>query len=148
MGYTLTAQKPLDLVVLMLGTNDFKFTDALGSAAGIDEIVRTLLNADYIYRQSDPIFSGSPKILLVAPIAIGLSDLPEDEPIRRYGSTSVRLPALCRNIGETRGVPFLNAAEIAAPSPVDGIHLGPEGHAALGKVIAAEIRAILGDSRQ
>ena len=32
LGYTLMSQKPLDLVILMIGTNDLKFTDEIGRA--------------------------------------------------------------------------------------------------------------------
>ena len=39
LGYTLMSQKPLDLVILMIGTNDLKFTDGYGAARGADCLV-------------------------------------------------------------------------------------------------------------
>ena len=35
LDYALQTHKPLDLLVLMIGTNDMKYTDAAGSAAGV-----------------------------------------------------------------------------------------------------------------
>ena len=34
LGYTLMSQKPLDLVILMIGTHDLKVTDGYGAARG------------------------------------------------------------------------------------------------------------------
>ena len=46
LGYALCAGKPFDLVILMLGTNDLKFTDAAGAARGAAELVALLQNAN------------------------------------------------------------------------------------------------------
>lgn len=49
LGYALMAQRPLDAVVLALGTNDLKYTNAAGSARGIEELLRRILNTNTIY---------------------------------------------------------------------------------------------------
>jgi lysophospholipase L1-like esterase len=52
---------------------------------------------------------------------------------------SHRLAAEYRRMAAARGVPFFDAGSVIKSSPVDGIHLDPEAHAALGQAIAAEI---------
>jgi lysophospholipase L1-like esterase len=138
----LESQKPLDLVILMLGTNDLKsmFGVAPGeiaTCAGI--LVKMIL-------QSDCGPNGkAPKVLLVCPPAIGdLSNLPElAAKLEGARDKSLRLPAYFHAIARQLGVHYLNSQEIVVPSPVDGIHLDTKEHLALARAIAAEARRIL-----
>lgn len=142
LGYALISQKPLDLVVIMLGTNDYKYTDTSGVADGIDEIVRTVLNSDSIYRTSNPIFPNSAKVLLMSPIALPFSSNEDLSLFSRNSVESNKLPKLCEEIAQRRGVFFLNAAEYGKASPVDGIHLDAESHYTLGTAVAKAIQKI------
>ena len=51
----LVAQKPLDLLVLMIGTNDLKFTDAYGAAKGAERLI-DLANMVQARKESSPVF--------------------------------------------------------------------------------------------
>ena len=141
----LISQKPLDLVVLMLGTNDLRWTDAYGSASGISHLVKTI----QLYSQSKEsswIFAegeGKARILLVSPI-LAHPDVYEIDPSKiphNYVEESRRFSALYRDVAEQTGCEFLDAAVYAEPDPVDGIHMTVESHHRLGHVIAERIKA-------
>ena len=139
----LESQKPLDLVILMLGTNDLKTMFGL-SPSEIASSVSMLLR---IIAQSDVGPGGkAPKTLLVCPPAIGdLSRLPElASKLVGARDKSLRLPAYYSAVAKQHQASFINAQEIVLPSPVDGIHLDAKEHRALGRALAGEVRKILG----
>ena len=144
LGYILVSQKPLDLVVLMLGSNDLKYTGAVGAATGADELVRMLLNADGIYRVSQPIFPNGPKVLLIAPplVAEEITELRPDSTLVRGGKESKRFAELYQNVAKARGVYYLDAALYTEPSLVDCVHITAESHTKLGLAIAEKIKEI------
>ena len=61
------AHKPLDLLILNLGTNDLKFTDAYGASKGAETLISltTLVQAR---KESSLVFPNGIQILLVSPI--------------------------------------------------------------------------------
>ncbi|MBX9623215.1 MAG: SGNH/GDSL hydrolase family protein [Gemmataceae bacterium] len=136
----LESHAPLDLVVLMLGTNDLKHRFGLGAydiAANAAMLIATV--------QQTPCGVGgvAPPVLLVSPPAIGeLSNLADL--FAGAGPKSRELARHYRAFAEQAGCRFLDAATVAEADPADGVHLGPAGHAALGRAIAAAIRDILG----
>ena len=144
LGYTLVSQKPLDLAVLMLGTNDLKYTNAVGAATGADELVRMLLNANEIYRVSQPIFPEGAKVLLVAPPLIGqdLSTLRPDSTLAANAGESKRFPELYEAVAAARGTYFLDGSLYAEPDPEECVHITAESHARLGAAIAEKIKEI------
>jgi len=52
---------------------------------------------------------------------------------------SQALPPLYAGLAAARGVGFLDAGQVIAVSPVDGVHYEPEGHAALGAAVARAV---------
>lgn len=144
LGYTLISQKPLDLAVLMLGTNDLKYTNAVGAATGADELTRILLNANEIYRTSQPIFPKGAKVLLVAPplIADEISKLRPDSTLAGGAEDSKRFKELYKGIAKARGAYFLDAALYTEPSLEDCVHITAESHTRLGLAIAEKIKEI------
>lgn len=99
MDYELQSHKPLDLCVVMLGTNDLKFTDAQGSARGMEQLLCMILTANERYHLSYPVFPNGAKILLISPVlvrcnignawdGVGLHALPAMEPIEYMPSAS------------------------------------------------------------
>ena len=135
----LESHKPIDIVVLMLGTNDLKsmFNLPPGDiAAGASLLVKMILQSD-----AGP-NGGSPRVLVVCPPAVGdLSALPElNAKLAGAREKSLALPGLYQAIAKLQGASFLNSQEHIAPSPVDGIHLEARDHAALGRAIAGAVR--------
>ena len=137
----LATHRPLDLVILMLGTNDVKGIfplDAAGIAAGAARLVDTIRRS-----QAGP-GGGTPQVLLVAPPPVTAPG-PVQE-LWGFSAVSVeraqRLGRLYRAAAESRACAFLDAGEIVAVSPLDGVHLDEAAHARLGTELAARVRAL------
>lgn len=141
----LQSQKPLDLLVISLGTNDLKHgRRAQESAAGLERLILTAQTIDALYPASEPVFrDGKPAILVVSPIAVG--EMPADSADSLAGTRgeSLRFPQVCAQVCAARGVPMLDAQTVAEPSPVDHVHMSPENHRALGLAVAEMVRKLL-----
>ena len=135
--YELQTHKPLDLFVLMLGTNDLKYTDAAGSAAGMQQLVSKVLSVNERFCLSSPVFPDRPEILLISPVRL-LQNIDETG---RYDAIkeSEKLSGLYGEIARKNGLEFLDASVITVPSDIDGVHLGPDGHEKLGMAAAGKI---------
>ena len=129
---------PLELVVVMLGTNDVKpFFSA--SAAAIARGARSLCKAIQRY---DYDMMNVPKILLVSPIQVGkdveTGPLAHSFDISSY-KKSLELARYYEMTAQEMDCNFFDAAAVASPSPLDKIHLDEAGHEALAKALAKEI---------
>lgn len=137
----LRSTAPLDLVVLMLGTNDLKFRNAWSAARGVATMIRA------IRMHADCFRDGRPQVLLVSPIHV--TDAPSpvmSDPDSLFSRPeSLKFSSYYRGFAEDMGVPFLDAASVAEPSPLDGIHLDAAGHAALAAALADKITALFTD---
>jgi lysophospholipase L1-like esterase len=137
----LESHKPLDLVVLMLGTNDLKNVFGVSPseiAAGAKILVQTVLGSDA------GLAAKPPRLLLMCPPTIGqLSHLPDLEAkLTDAQARSQQLPKHYEAVAATLGCAYLNTQEIITPSPVDGIHLDAAAHQKLGKAVAEKIKAL------
>lgn len=134
--------KPLDLVVIMLGTNDLKtiFHAPPGEiAAGAAALAK-------IVRQSEAGPDGAaPRVLLVCPPVAGpFDDLPDmAEKFDHAEAKSRRLPDFFRLAAAQSGSGFLDAQPLMTPSPLDGLHFDVAAHRALGEAVAATVKEIL-----
>ena len=143
----LVSHKPLDLVVLALGTNDLKFVDAWYSAQSAGRLVRMVQCADALLPGKSRIFAQKPKILLISPILIGEGILRREtySTLKARALESRRFAAEYKAIADAYGVDYLDAAGCAAPSPVDFVHMEPESHQALGRAVAGKLREMLSE---
>lgn len=136
----LSSHRPIDIVVLMLGTNDLK-TEYNRSARGVSLALKGLV-AD-IREHGTYMEQSAPKIVLVSPIHI-------DSNAQEFGSfymgsyneasgeRSLELSRYIADVAQSEGCEFVDAASVAVPG-VDGIHLSMESHALLAKLIADKI---------
>ena len=140
----LVAQKPLDLLVIMMGTNDLKFTDAFGAAKGAETLI-AVAQMVQDRKESSKVFPNGLKILLVSPILLDPCVANDEYGTLRNGAEeSKKFLKYYRHVAEAKGVEFFDAASVAQPSKVDGIHMMPEDHKALGEALAAKVMEILG----
>jgi len=144
LDFELIANTPLDLLVLMLGTNDLKFADAYRSAKGVDALCAMAQTVDQRRFTLSPVFPDGCKILVISPIHIGPGAEHNDEYILmpRGHEESLKFAEYQSAVAESRGAWFLDASRYAEPSEADCEHLLPEGHAALGRAAAEKIREI------
>jgi lysophospholipase L1-like esterase len=137
----LESHRPLDLVVLMLGTNDLKRRFSL-SAYDIAQGAAVLLRAvsySAAGRDGQP-----PRVLLLAPPPTAqLSDFAEM--FEGAGPKSLLLGQHYRGVAEQYHAAFLDTATVVRTSDIDGIHLEAAEHAKLGRAVAHEVLALVGD---
>ncbi len=142
LGPCLASHAPVDVVVIMLGTNDLKATFALPAteiAAGAAAL------ADAALRSMSGPAGGSPRVLLVAPPALGPASEPmEVSGFAGAGERNAELPRLYRAVARRAGAAFLDASAIVSADPADGVHLSPASHRVLAHAVADAIRPLLG----
>jgi lysophospholipase L1-like esterase len=136
----LDSHAPIDLIVLMLGTNDLKHRFGM-SPADIGANVTTLLNT--IALSASGPGASPPPVLLVSPVHVYVRG-PLAGIFADAYEKSRELGAIYQNLARTLGTHFLDAAEVAEVSPIDGVHLDQHGHAELARAITEGVRAILG----
>jgi lysophospholipase L1-like esterase len=133
----LNTHKPLDAVVIMLGTNDLKARFNLSAwdiAQGVDVLVTTVLSTPCGRNE------GVPDVLLVAPPPT-LAKFPQHaEMFAGAAPKSKEMAKHYRAVAELHGVGYLDAGKVAKSSKVDGFHLDPAAHAAIGKAVAEALR--------
>lgn len=143
--YALMSTRPIDLVILMLGTNDLKYTDAVNVAKAQQTLIRMMKGAAVSINIPYSVFTnGKPEILLVSPPHLG-ETLGLRHTIEPYFTheESAKLAEYYRMAAQEEGIHFLDAAQYASPSQIDGMHMLPEGHLALGRAIAERVTEIL-----
>lgn len=136
----LNSHKPVDIVILMLGSNDLKETFHL-TAREIADGAGTLVDVIRSFTAEKQGFV--PTIILVSPPEIGKG-------IRRspffgaFGETAVaesgKFPECYQRVADRKGCVFFNAAKYVSPSEFDSLHLTPEGHRVLAEELCKVIR--------
>jgi lysophospholipase L1-like esterase len=135
----LGSHRPIDLVVIMLGTNDLKtrFSVTPEDIANSVGILVKFVQAS----QAGP-DSKAPKVLVIAPAVI----LETGFMTGLFAGGAVKSEALGRTyaaMAARYNVPVLDAATLITVDPVDGIHLTVDQHAILGKAVAERVTALL-----
>jgi len=140
----LLSHLPLDLIIVMLGTNDIK--PHLGRTAS--EAGRGMGRLAQIVRG---VHSGRmelvPEIMFVAPPHICATD--NRDVMAHFGGPgaideSKKFASEYKRRAEEHGAHFFDASTVAEPSPLDGVHLDRENTAAIGMGIAPRVEDILG----
>ena len=139
-------KKPVDLLVIMLGSNDLKKKFNLPAADIAGSLMTMLMKikgyCEYFIACKDM------KILIVSPPALSepLSEsyfatfFDENEAVAK----SKELAKWYKLVADQFGCEFLNATEKISAGNVDHLHLSPEGHAEMARLVGDKIKEIFG----
>ena len=139
----LMSHNPLDLVIIMLGTNDAKIRFQM-TARTIAEAQMQLVRLCRIYGAGPD--GNPPKVLLVAPPPIGenvMDTLFADIFGRHALAVSKGFAAETQRISRLMRCEFLNAGEYVSASRIDAVHLTADMHLRLAEALAEKVRAVL-----
>jgi lysophospholipase L1-like esterase len=130
----LDSHSPLDLVVLMLGSNDLKrrfSVDAFDAAQGLRRLARLVGEHEYLPAGKVP------RICIVSPPRIGRLS---GEMLDMFGpdaeAKSAEFPRFYSRVARDLGCLFFDAAAVVEPGDHDSLHLSEAGHGKLARALA------------
>ena len=138
----LMSHQPLDLLIIMLGTNDIKYANrcrAFDSSMGMTRLIeiaqKFIYNADY----------ASPQILIMSPPCLVPT---EDEWFNDlWGHAIAESKLFARHyarIAKEMNVHFFDAGSVAGADKTDGGHLDAANTQAIGRALVPVVKKILG----
>jgi lysophospholipase L1-like esterase len=137
----LTTHQPLDLVVVMLGTNDIKYANrcrAFDAAMGMQRLVNLVKNHDY---NAD---YAVPQILLMSPPHLVKT---EDEWFNDLWGHAIEESKLFgrhyKRVADESECHFFDAASVAAADKTDGGHLDAANTRKIGEALVPVVKKIL-----
>ena len=133
----LLSHEPVDLLIIMLGTNDTKerfSASAAAIAVGMDRLIRKC-------KQVDCWTAGIPNILVVCPPPMG-EGFHDEVMGAGCREKSLALPKYLEPVAMNCGARFLNADSCEFNS-VDHMHLSRRGHAQLAEMLAEAVPEML-----
>ncbi|MDL2260816.1 GDSL-type esterase/lipase family protein [Methanimicrococcus sp. OttesenSCG-928-J09] len=132
---------PLDLIIIMIGTNDFAYgATPLGIARNLTRYIQTA-------RADTTGMTAPPQILLISPVQI-TKDF-EKSPFQEiFGDVdaciekSKKYADYVKMIAEENNCLWLDSSEVAPASETDGLHYDEKGHMGLGKKVAEIVKKV------
>ena len=134
----LKSHAPIDVLTVMLGTNDLKTRFAatpMTIAGGIAGLLDLLQHADTM--AANPAL----KVLLICPPPVVEVGIYASQFIGAQG-TSQKLADLFAAMAAARGVGFLDAGSVMKVSDIDGIHFDADAHEKLARAVAAKVLSL------
>lgn len=139
----LASHMPLDLVIIMLGTNDTKayfhrtpFEISAGMSKLVGQVLTSAGGVGTIYP--------SPQVLIMAPPPLTPMSHPYFQSL--FGGAHEKTGELAKHYGDLADfmkVHFLNAGDHISTDGIDGIHFTEENNRVLGTAVAAKVREII-----
>jgi lysophospholipase L1-like esterase len=134
---------PIDLVIIMLGSNDLKtFTSgsAVGAAHGVKRMVEIIRSFPYEGGRA------APQVIIVAPPRMDqLGPTPEFPLLSPRTDEVVKLPAIYSEVARLMGATMFDAGSVASPEGGgDGVHLDATNSRAIGRALTPLAAKLLG----
>ncbi len=130
----LESHRPIDLMILMLGTNDLKQRFGLGPqdvALGVQRLLRAAAALGVV-----------DQCLVVCPPAVReMGDLAGI--FQGAEARAVGLPAQMERFARANGAAFFDAGKVIAVDPMDGVHFSAESHGLLGAALADVVQELM-----
>ena len=129
--------RPVDLVVLMIGPNDFKTIFDRSAEETVEVISRYVTETREYCKEKE---YQPPRFVLISPAYVNMEAVnkhPENPGIFDQSSADKvsRMPALLKKLAEATGCDFIDAALITHPGE-DGLHLDKNSHTVIGQELA------------
>jgi len=124
----LQSHVPIDLMLLMLGTNDLKPRLSVNSA----DIARSLERLVITARQLVPGLD----ILVISPVPVVEAGVLKDV-FEGAEKKQENLPGMIQEMADRQACGFVDGADHVVVSPIDGVHWAAEGHSAFGTAMAS-----------
>ena len=135
----LESHAPIDLLIMMLGTNDLKARYAL-TPYDIAESIGHLI--EIAQKSGCGAKDAPPDILIMAPPPLGK--------LTEYAETfsggvekSIKLAPCYKGVADGYGCRFFDTSSVIHTSKLDGLHIDPEDHDKLGQAAAEIVKGIL-----
>lgn len=139
----LESHRPLDLVIVMLGTNDCKARFGLRGwdiAAGAGKL------AEFVLASNAGPGGAAPRVMLVAPVPVEEAGVLAEMFQGGRARSRAIAPAL-REEAERLGCGFFDAGRVAEVDGLDGVHLAAPAQVALGLAMAEAVSGMMGAGR-
>lgn len=141
----LETHNPLDIIIVMLGTNDLKIEFGPRSAAEIATALKGYI--DDIHARAKTASGVTPRIVLMSPAIIDQTKpgfaIYKERGFYNEQSASIsrELAAATQALAMQQDCDFLDAASVASVGS-DAIHITKQGHAALGRFVAQKVTEV------
>ena len=137
----LSTHTPLDLVIIMLGTNDIKFANrcrAFDASMGMARLVQIVQTFPFLE------WAKKPQVLIVAPPALVPTKDEWFNDLWGHAIAESRLFAQhYARVANEMGVHFFDAGSVAKADETDGGHLDAANTTAIGTALVPVVRGIL-----
>lgn len=138
----LHSHDPINLVIILLGTNDMKpvvHGTAFGAVQGVERLIELVRHHAWSFDAE------APEILIVAPpAACETANAAFAAMFAGAREQSAMLASLYADLADETGCGFFDAGSVAKTTPIDGIHLDAENTRAIGRGIEPIVRVMLG----
>ncbi|BAJ03543.1 SGNH/GDSL hydrolase family protein [Shewanella violacea] len=134
----LECHRPLELVVIMLGTNDLKSVFNLNAqeiALSVKGLCEMVLNNDYKE-------NANTRVLLVSPTHVVKPRIEDDLVFLGARDKSVKFALEYQKVADALGIFYLDASEIITTTDADGLHWTAQQHQDFSAVLRDKILSI------
>lgn len=133
----LVTNKPIDIITVMLGTNDLKNTYGLSVEDIADHLKKTI---KFIKKESEEC---DPQILVISPPpVVNPAGRELDERLIDAPKNSILLPPLYEKVAKDSGCLYLDAGKFINLDNTDGYHMVEEHHKILAGKVAEIIKSL------